>query len=121
MATHNDLGKLGEQFSQEYLIKNGYKIVETTYRYGRAEVDIIAKLSEMLVFIEVKTRSTTAFGFPEDAVNRKKRQLLFDAAANYMYEHDYNDEIRFDIISLIIDKNNQVSELKHFEDAFFFL
>ena len=121
MAAHNDLGKLGEKFAKEHLVKNGYEIVETTYRYGRAEIDIIAKLGRMLVFIEVKTRSTTAFGFPEDAVNRKKRQLLFDAAANYMYENNYDDEIRFDIISLIIDKNDKISDLKHFEDAFFFL
>ncbi|MEY4927629.1 MAG: hypothetical protein RI894_2065 [Bacteroidota bacterium] len=121
MAAHNDLGKLGEQLAKEYLVQNGYEIVTTTYRYGRAEVDIIAKLGKMLVFIEVKTRSTVTFGFPEDAVTAKKRQFLFDAAAQYMYENQYEDEIRFDIISIIIDKNNKISELKHFDDAFFFL
>ncbi len=120
MATHNDLGKFGESTAQDYLQKNGYEIVEVNYRYGNAEIDIVAKLGKMLVFVEVKTRSTLVFGNPEDAVTRKKQQLMLDAASKYMYDLQYDDEIRFDIISLVVDANMQVKELKHFEDAFFF-
>ena len=120
-AAHIELGKLGEELAAAYLLEKGYKIVAKNYRSGKAEIDIIALLDNMLIFIEVKTRRTSAFGFPEEAVTAKKKQLLFDAAANYIHENNWQGELRFDIISLILDKKNTISNLTHFEDAFFFL
>lgn len=120
-AAHIELGKLGEEIAAAYLVEKGYQLIAKNYRSGKAEVDIVALFGNILVFIEVKTRRTSAFGFPEEAVTAKKKQLLFDAAANYTHENNWQGELRFDIISLILDKKNTVSNVAHFEDAFFFL
>ena len=58
MAEHNELGKKGEKLAIDFLLKNGYKILETNYRFLKAEVDIIAQKDEVLAVVEVKTRST---------------------------------------------------------------
>ena len=68
MAQHNELGKKGEQLAVDYLLKNGYNIMERNYRFDKAEVDLIAQKDTVLAIIEVKTRSTTDFGNPQDFV-----------------------------------------------------
>ena len=70
MASHNQLGKKGEQLAVDFLIENGYDIVERNYRFNKAEVDIIAQKKDVLAIIEVKTRSTTDFGNPQDCKRR---------------------------------------------------
>jgi putative endonuclease len=118
MAKHIEKGKLGENIALEYLIKNDYKILETNWRSGKAEIDIIAMDGDVLVFFEVKSRSTDFFGMPENAVNTKKEKLLVAAATSYMYEISYDWKIRFDIISIILRSANDF-EFHHFRDAFF--
>ena len=76
MAKHNELGALGEALAVEFLQKNKYKIVERNWRFKKAEIDIIAQKSGVLVVVEVKTRSSIAFGLPQDFVKPKKIQLL---------------------------------------------
>lgn len=118
MATHNELGKKGEKLAIEYLLKNNYKIIETNYRFQKAEVDIIAQKEAILVALEVKTRSTLYFGKPEEFVNKKKIQLVVNAIDNYIIEHNLEVEVRFDIISIIKQKNT--FQIKHLKDAFFY-
>ena len=118
MAEHNLLGEKGEKLAVEFLVKKGYKILETNYRFRKAEVDVIAQQEEVLVVVEVKTRSTDFFGNPEEFVNQKKIQLLTEAIDNYIQEKDLDLEVRFDIITLI--KQNNSFSIKHFEDAFLF-
>jgi len=118
MAEKHELGKWGEQLAVNYLLDKNYEIQKTNWRYSRAEVDIIAKDGEVLVFVEVKSRSYDFFGQPEDFVDAKKRMLLSEAAAAYMEEVDHEWEIRFDIISILMEKSGRYT-LKHFEDAFF--
>ena len=118
MAEHNLLGEKGEKLAVEFLVKKGYKILETNYRFRKAEVDVIAQQEEVLVVVEVKTRSTDFFGSPEEFVNQKKIQLLTEAIDNYIQEKDLDLEVRFDIITLI--KQNNSFSIKHFEDAFLF-
>ncbi len=117
MAKHLNIGKKGEEVAMNYLESLGYKILETNWRFSRAEVDIIAMDKEIMVFVEVKTRSYDAFGQPEEFVSRAKEQLLMDAASVYMEQAKHDWEIRFDIISIISRANYH--ELKHFKDAFF--
>ncbi len=118
MSNHIETGNIGEQLAKEYLIEKGYKILETNWRFSKAEVDIIAKDKDMLVFIEVKTRSYDYYGAPESFVTEKKEALLFDAANRYMelIQHDW--EIRFDVIGIIM-KDIGNYQLKHTEDAFY--
>ena len=118
MAKHNELGKRGEEIAQKYLEDKGYNILEVNWKAGRAEIDLIAKHNNILIFIEVKTRSNTLFGNPERAVNAKKEALLIRAAHAYLHKIDYEEEVRFDVISVVIPKDDRV-EITHFEDAFF--
>lgn len=118
MSKHNDLGVKGEKIAQSYLKNNNYLILETNWRHGRAEIDIICKKEGILVFVEVKTRTSDYFGKPEEFVTKKKERLMFHAANEYMELVNHLWEIRFDIISILIDNSGNV-DLNHFEDAFF--
>lgn len=116
MATHNDLGKKGEELAIEYLQENDYIILEKNYRFKKAEVDIIAKKEGILVVVEVKTRSTTYFGNPADFVNPKKIKLLVYAINNYIVDKDLDIEVRFDIIAVV--KEKELYKITHLKDAF---
>ncbi|AZJ34716.1 YraN family protein [Tenacibaculum singaporense] len=118
MAQHNELGKKGEQLAIDYLVKNGYTIIEKNYRFQKAEVDIIAQNRDVLAVVEVKTRSTAYFGNPQDFVNPKKIKLLVTAIDDYVIKYDLDVEIRFDIIAIIKQRNEFVIE--HIEDAFLY-
>lgn len=118
MAKHNETGIKGEEIAENFLQKKGYQILYRNWRYEKKEVDIIAEKDNLLIFIEVKTRSGTAFGFPEDAVTEKKQELLKLAAEEFLYRNTEYEQVRFDIISIIY-KENTVKEIEHFEDAFF--
>jgi putative endonuclease len=119
MAKHNELGFFGEKTAQNRLTAEGYTVLATNYTYGKAEIDIIAKIGSDLVFVEVKTRSSSHFAFPEAAVSAKKQRLITEAATNYMYENQYEDEFRFDVIAIITNKKNEITDYQHFIDAFF--
>ncbi|WP_440068290.1 YraN family protein [Tenacibaculum discolor] len=118
MAQHNELGKKGEQLAIDYLVENGYTIVEKNYRFQKAEVDIIAQKEETLAVVEVKTRSTAYFGNPQDFVNPKKIKLLVTAIDDYVTKNDLDVEIRFDIIAVVKQQSEFV--IKHIEDAFLY-
>jgi len=115
MAEHNELGIKGEKLAIDFLLKNGYKILEKNYRYLKAEVDIIAKKDNVLAAVEVKTRSTDYFGNPQDFVNPKKIKLLLSAIDYYVNEKDLDVEVRFDIIAITHQKTIKIA---HLEDAF---
>ncbi|RYG10174.1 MAG: YraN family protein [Chitinophagaceae bacterium] len=116
MAQHNDLGKRGERLAKQFLIQKGYEILDENWVYDRAEVDLIAYLNRVIVFVEVKARTSTGFGLPEDFVGTAKHQNMADAADAYLEIMNHNGEIRFDIISVLFSPNTQT--IKHIEDAF---
>ena len=95
------IGNLGEQAAKNYLIKNGYKILTTNYSCRFGEIDMIAMDKECLVFIEVKTRTTSKYGHPENAVNYWKKKHLELAARNYIdYNRMDNYIARFDVVEV---------------------
>ncbi len=116
MATHNEFGKKGEQLAAQYLVANSYEILENNYRFGKGEIDIICRKEDVLIFVEVKTRKTNAWGYPEMAVTKKKARLMMRTAFAYMEKVQHDWEIRFDIIAITMNK--QAEDIKHFEDAF---
>ncbi|HEX9981461.1 MAG TPA: YraN family protein [Flavobacterium sp.] len=118
MAEHNDLGKLGEELAVGHLISKGYEIIETNWTFQKAEVDIIARNKNILAVIEVKTRSATDFGLPQDFVNKKKIRLLVHAVNEYVSAHDLDVNVRFDIIA--ISRENESFTINHLEDAFYY-
>lgn len=117
MAEHNELGKLGEELSVEYLQKEGYEILETNWTFQKAEIDIIAQKENTLAIIEVKTRSSLEFGLPQEFVKPKKIQLLVKAVNEYVVSNDMDIEVRFDIIA--IHKEGKSFVIEHLKDAFY--
>lgn len=118
MANHNDLGVQGEQLAINFLHQAGLEILESNWRHKKAEIDIIAKDGNILVFVEVKTRSTDYFGNPEDFVSLKKQLRLADAAMVYLEKMNHDGEFRFDIVSIVKSPGGE-QRLEHLEDAFF--
>ena len=117
MARHNQLGKKGEQLAVDFLLKKGYTIVARNYRFDKAEVDIIAKKGDTLAIIEVKTRSTSDFGNPQDFVKPKQIQRLVKAVDEYVTVNELDVEVRFDIIAIV--KEKQGFSIEHLENAFY--
>lgn len=97
MAKHNEFGKQAEVLSIEFLKKNGYNIIETNWRFGHLEADIIAWNNKILVFVEVKARKNNEYNFDE-IISNKKQQNLINLAEKYLEENNIVAEIRFDVV-----------------------
>lgn len=119
MSQNQEFGKKGEQRAAEYLQKKGYKILDTNWRSGRNEIDLIARdpTGKCLVIVEVKSRHSTFGGEPEAAVTRDKQKALIRGANAYLRVKSLSDEIRFDIVSVLI--TNETEKINHIEDAFY--
>ena len=104
----------GENLAAAFLKNKGWEIVARNYRYGHAEIDLIIQRDNWTIFVEVKTRSSAEYGEPEEFVDLKKMNRIFDAAEEYIYTIDWHGHIRFDIISV---KLGLEIEIVHFEDA----
>ncbi len=110
-------GQKGEDRAVSFLESKNYEILERNWQISHAEVDIIAKSNNLLIFIEVKTRSYDYYGPPEEFVSRKQQQNLIYAANRYMEKNNYEGEIRFDIVAIIMKPGYE--KINHIEDAFF--
>jgi putative endonuclease len=108
------IGKTGEELAVSFLKEIGYEILYTNLRLEKVEVDIVAKDKNQIVFVEVKTRSS-AMVEPEKAVSKQKN--LQRAAEIFLEERQLKNELRFDIIAIVKQKNN--TDIEHFEDAFY--
>lgn len=117
MAQHNQLGKKGEKLAVDFLLDKGYDIVERNYRFDKAEVDIIAQKGQTLAIVEVKTRSTSDFGDPQDFLKPKQIQRIVKAVDEYVLVNNLDVEIRFDIIAIV--KENKGFSIEHLENAFY--
>lgn len=117
MDKQNNIGAKGEDLARLFLEENGYKILECNWRHRHLEADIIAKNKDLLVIVEVKTRKTNYFGEPEESVDRRKQNNLMDVAEAYLYAKKLDLEVRFDIISIIIN-NFSSPRIHHIKEAF---
>lgn len=113
MTSKMQTGSDGEGVAAEYLLKKGYQVVERNYKYRHLEVDLIVRKENWLVFVEVKTRSKSDFGFPEEFVDSKKKSNVLRLANHYIYNINWKGNVRFDIISVL------QGTVTHFEDAFY--
>lgn len=110
-------GELGEDIAVDFLTKKGYRILRRNYRYEHGEIDIIAESEKELIFVEVKTRVSTSFGEPEDAVTIRKRGTLRKTAEGYLFENEIIDQnCRFDVVAIRYEKGRPV--VRHIENAF---
>ncbi|MDR1408285.1 MAG: YraN family protein [Tannerella sp.] len=118
MAERNITGKTGEEVACSYLKATGYKVLYTNWRFHHYELDIVATNGDLLVVVEVKTRSANYIVAPEQAVNRQKIKRIVWAAEACQRRCKIDLPIRFDIICLIRTEEAYVVE-NHIEDAFY--
>ncbi|MBN2302458.1 MAG: YraN family protein [Lentisphaerae bacterium] len=115
-----DTGEWGEKLAAKMLRRKRYRILGRRVKVGnRDEIDIIARNGEMLVFVEVKTRKTEAYGSPASAVDKWKRHTLSRAAVRYLKKLRVpNVCFRFDVVEVIGNPDDGEPELRHIVDAF---
>ncbi len=116
MAGHNELGRKGEEAAVAFLKKKEYRIVERNWYFSGYEIDIISEDEEFIVFIEVKTRTSSEWGNPGDAVDERRMRRMIRAASHYLKIKRIDKPARFDIITVL--GNERHFELEHIEDAF---
>ena len=111
------IGKEGETEAVEYLIKNGYVILERNYRAERGEIDVVVRDGKTLVFVEVKTKRRNGFGEPEDWVDEKKQSQIGKVAMRYLQDQNLDEiDCRFDVVTVSYD--NEKKKIKHIKNAF---
>ena len=111
-------GTKGEARAAEFLIQNGYKIVERNWRFKHWEVDIIASKGNCMHFFEIKTRTSDIYGHPEESISRKKMTNLRNAAEEYQYLHPEWKYVQFNVLAIKMFFNQPV-EIMLFEDVYF--
>ena len=117
MMQKKELGKKGEELAFRFLKKKGYRMIEQNYVCKMGEMDLIAMEKDTLVFIEVKTRTSTTFGPPQLAVNSSKQRQLSKVALNFLKEKNLEDvRARFDVVAILLRPKGEEIEL--IKDAF---
>ncbi len=119
------LGKDGEDLAARLLEDDGYEIVARNWRAGRTgEIDIVARRSDpesgrdVLVFVEVKTRASVRYGTPAESLTPEKQAKLLALAEKYLAENPANTDIRFDVVSILLDGRSSAPEVQHLQNAF---
>lgn len=119
MPTKKDIGNIGEELAVRYLTNKNYLILNKNYYIKGGEVDIVAwdKASQEVVFIEVKTRTSRQYGWPEEAVNPKKRHFLAKTANRYLAHHHYpfDQNYRFDSLAIELDFKTRMAKIRQFK------
>ena len=105
--TNKEIGKYGENLAKDFLIKNGFKILETNFHYSKmAEIDLVALKDKKIHFVEVKTRTSNFFGSPLEAVDKRKIASIYQAGLFYIQKNKYSN-FQIDVIGIVLDKNNK--------------
>ena len=113
-----DIGALGEQLARDYLKKKGYCILETNFRCKQGEIDIVTKKNESLVFVEVRAKTGSDFGSPEESVTFAKREKLIASAFSYLNTHQYVYSIwRIDFVAVELDQKGKAIRIELIENA----
>ena len=112
------LGELGERWAREYLERNGYRIRETNFRCREGEIDIVAQHEDCLVFVEVRTKTGSRFGTPEESVTAAKQEKLVSVAMSYLQTHDdLPSEWRIDVVAIEVSPNGRVARTELIRNA----
>ena len=116
--TTKEIGQIGEDAAVNYLISQGYSILERNWRCGHLELDIVALDGDFLAFVEVKTREVNSLLSPNDAITKSKQNNLISAANGYVRRNRRHEEVRFDIVS-VIHHNGEVQDVELIKYAFY--
>ena len=116
MAVHNEIGKIGEDIAASWLTGNGYQIVTRNWRFKKTEIDIIAIKDDLLIVIEVKTRTYRFLENLSEIVPVKKQKAIINAADRFIESRNLKNEVRFDIIFIVLNGENH--QLDHIKEAY---
>ena len=100
MASHNETGKKGELLAVNWLRQQGYDVLHMNWRHSHYEIDIVASKERTLHFIEVKTRNSLRFGYPEESVSRKKFGSLMNAGDEFLFQYPQWYRVQYDVLSI---------------------
>ncbi|MBU0648855.1 YraN family protein [Patescibacteria group bacterium] len=109
-----NLGKWGEETAASFLMKKGYKLIDKNWRARPGEIDLVMRHGPTLVFVEVKTRSTKDFGYPEEALSEEKMEHLGAAAEEFLQSYGGDPDYRIDCVAIIGRPDGPV-EIAHIE------
>ena len=113
-----ELGAVGENLARDFLKKKGYRIRETNFRCREGETDIVAERKGYLVFVEVRTKTSSGFGSPEESVTFAKKEKLIATALSYLNSHqNLPDNWRIDFVGVELDENGKASRIELIENA----
>ena len=119
MHYNKTIGKYGETIAADYLINNGYKILDRNFQTRYGEVDIIGVKDDLIIFFEVKSRYTKSFGTPLESVTCHKKGKIVSISSYYIYVNNlYDYNIRYDVIEIIFNHLNDTYKINHLIDAF---
>ncbi len=117
--TTTGIGNAGEAETARYLRRKGYTLLASQWRCRFGELDLVARDSKgVICFVEVKLRSSTAYGLPREFVDGRKQARLRAAAACYLSTHGMDAAARFDVAEVYTDKEHRVLRLEYLENAF---
>jgi putative endonuclease len=111
-----ETGKIGEKVARKYLEENGYKMLEQNYRTKYAEIDLVAKKKNEMIFVEVRTKRGEDFGTPEETINKKKLRKLWGNAKAYTIWKKWRGPYRVDAICIVLKSNGKVDRLNHYQN-----
>ena len=115
MKTQNrNTGRLGEQIAEGFLFKKGFELIERNFSTRFGEIDLICRDKDILVFVEVKTKRSLDFGTPEEMFTQNKRRRVMNMG--YVYTKGKEVKCRIDMIAILLDENNNLLSLKHYEN-----
>ncbi|MBR4151383.1 MAG: YraN family protein [Selenomonadaceae bacterium] len=118
MSKQKTFGKFGEDCAAKFLEDKGYKIVTRNFRIRSAEIDIIAQIDNVIIFVEVKARSDIRHGLPVEAVNIRKQKKIIEAASVFLQDENFSEcACRFDVVEVYLN-GERVEEINHIENAF---
>lgn len=116
----DNIGKFGEDIASKYLEEKGYKIKERNYRTFLGEIDIISEYKGNIIFVEVKTRRSDKFGYPEEAINFNKQQKIIKNALCYLAKYNlWEKNYCFDVILVSISNHRDIKKINHIKNAFY--
>ena len=116
-SARTKLGSAGEGIARRHLEERGYALREANYRCPWGKVDLVMERGDTVVFVEVRTKRSSAFGTPEESVTAAKRKRLTATAWHYLQEHELDVPFRIDLVAIVLDRRGAVQRATHLENA----
>jgi putative endonuclease len=111
----SNIGLIGEAIAKKFLQKKGYMIVEQNFRTRYSEIDLIAKKKDVLVFVEVRTKTNEFFGTPEETIDKNKINRLIRSTEAYAAYNKYSGNLRIDAICIVLNPDDNPNRITHYE------